>query len=130
MENLFIKNELNPVESGYFEMQLPIEESGIFRQGWTSDELDAITVICTPQSDVENSALAVIAINGKTQAMLKRVYKKANCIVLEAPKNLDKPNELIPPIILTIEEAKETLSILGKVVKFVFTIKSSSEAAV
>ncbi len=118
------KDEMKaPVEGGYYAMALPVEDSGIFRQGWLPDELSALTIIYKQQSDIESGTLAVVAIVGSEKALLKRVYKNSNGYVLEAPKNLDKPNEHIPPIVLTAKEASERLTILGKVVQFSIAFK-------
>lgn len=109
-----------------FTISLPVEESGIFRQGWKPEELDAVTVICKRQSDVKRGELAVVALRGEPNVLLKYVYKSSDGTVLEAPKNYDKPDEHIPAIILTEDAAKETLTILGKVEKFVFVLSGCS----
>lgn len=112
-----------PVEGGYYALALPIEDSEIFRQGWQPDELTALTIIYKQQSDIESGTLAVVEIVGNEKALLKRVYKNSNGYVLEAPKNLNKPNEHIPPIVLTAKEAEERLTVLGKVVQFHIAFK-------
>ena len=110
-------------KSDYFAMHLPVEDSGIFRQGWQPDELSALTIICKQQRDIESGTLAVVGIIGSEKALLRCVYKTRNEIVLEAPKNFDRLNEHIPPIVLTVKEAEERLTILGKVVQFHLAIK-------
>lgn len=120
-----MKNKIKTAsaEGGLFAMVLPVEESGIFKQGWKPDELDAVKVICKRQNDIESGALAAVVLKGDSQALLKRVHKTVNGVVLEAPKNFDKPDEHIPPIVLTAKEAEEGLTVLGKVVQFQFDFK-------
>ena len=110
-------------EGSCFEMHLSVEDSGIFRQGWNPDELEAVTVIVKRQPDVENGTLAVVFLKSSPIALLRRVYKSDSGIVLEAPKNLDHPNEIIPPVVLSGEEAEEVLTTLGKVVQFRIAFK-------
>lgn len=119
---MYANNLVIPFEGGYT-MSLPVEESGIFRQGWHPDELAALNIIFRPQPKIENGTLAVVELFGNKKALLKRVYKNACGYVLEAPKNLDKPDEHIPPIVLTTKEAEEKLTILGKVVQFNIALK-------
>lgn len=118
------KDEMKfPVEGEHYALSLPVEDSGIFRQGWQPDELAALTIIYKQQSDVESGTLAVIKLVGSENAVLKRVYKNSNGYVLEAPKNLDKPNEHIANIVLTTKEAEERLIVLGKVIQFHISFK-------
>lgn len=123
--NVNIKDKIaTKTEDGYtYAMALPVEESGIFRQGWHPDELAALNILFRRQSDIESGALAVVGIAGTKKALLKRVYKSSNGYILEAPKNFDKPTEHTPPIILTTKEAEESLTILGKVVQFNIAFK-------
>lgn len=106
-----------------FAMSLKVEDSGIFHQGWLPDELKKVEVICRQQSYIESGMLAAVALKGSSTALLKRVYNIADSIVLEAPKNLDRPNEVISPIVFSKKEAEEKLTVLGKVVKFYLSIK-------
>lgn len=117
------KIKVAPAGSGRLIMALSVEESGIFKQGWKPEELDAVKVICKRQNEVESGTLAVVVFKGDSQALLKRVHITVNGVVLEAPKNLDKPDEHIPPIVLTAKEAEERLTVLSKVVQFQFDFK-------
>lgn len=113
-----------------FTVCLKAEDSGIFRQGWSPNELEKVEVICQIQSDIESGTLAAVAFKGSSEILLKRVYKSAHCIVLEAPKNFDRPDEIMPSTVLTQNEASKVLTILGKVVRFSLTLKDKiSEVA-
>lgn len=105
-----------------FTMTLPVGNSGIFKQGYTADELKKIEVVCKQQNEVENGSLAAVTIKNNPKAILKRIYKNTNGYVLEEPKNLDFPDMYVEPIVLTTEEASREFTILGKVVKFCFSL--------
>lgn len=117
------KTENNATQNDYFTMTLPVEETGIFRQGWHADEVATLDIVFKKLQNIENGTLAILILVGNKNVLLKRVYKNTHGYILEAPKNLDKPDEHIPPIFLTAKEARKRLTVLGKVIQFNITLK-------
>lgn len=117
-----MKTEIREIEQGkVFGLTIPKEYSGMFRAGWNPEELEKLKIFLVRCNAVESGNLAVASLDG-AEPRIFRVHLQNRHVLLETPKNLDFPNSVVEPVVLTEEEAEIRLEILAKVTEVGFVL--------